>query len=60
MPSEALKRAQAKYEKAKIKRVIVKLHKNYDASIINYLDSKENVTAYIKQLIRADMEMGGE
>lgn len=57
---EAIKRAQDKYEKSTIKRVTVKLNNKYDESIINHLESKENVTAYIKQLIRADMEKGGE
>lgn len=57
---EAIKRAQDKYEKSTIKRVTVKLNNKYDESIIKHLDGKENVTAYIKQLIRADMEKGGE
>lgn len=57
---EAIKRAVSKYEKANIKRVVVKLNIKYDESIINHLNGKENVTAYIKQLIRSDMEKGGE
>ena len=57
---EAIKRAQSKYEKSTIKRVVVKLHKKYDESLIEHLESKENVTAYIKQLINSDMEKGGE
>ena len=57
---EAIKRAHRKYEKSNIKRVTVKLNNKYDESIINHLESKENVTAYIKQLIKADMEKGGE
>lgn len=57
---EAIKRAQTKYEKSNIKRVTVKLNNKYDESIINHLESKDNVTAYIKQLIKSDMEKGGE
>ena len=57
---EAIRRAKNKYAKTTLKSVVVKLHKKYDESIINHLDGKENVTAYIKQLIIADMEKGGE
>ena len=57
---EAIKRAQHKYEKSTVKRVTFRVHNKYDKSIIEHLESKENVTAYIKQLIRSDMEKGGE
>ena len=57
---EAIKRAKIKYEKKNNKRVTVKLHIKYDGDIISHLESKENMTTYIKQLIRADMEKGGE
>lgn len=56
---EAIRRAVSKYEKTQ-KRVVVKLHNKNDESIIKHLDGKENVTAYIKQLIIADMEKGEE
>ena len=57
---EAIKRAVSKYEKNTIKRVTVKLNKRLDEDMIEHLEAKDNVTAYIKQLIRADMEKGGE
>ena len=57
---EAIKKAKSKYEKVAIKRVTVKLNKRLDEDMIEHLDGKENVTAYIKQLIKADMEKGGE
>ena len=57
---EAIKRAKRKYEKSTMKRLSIKLHNKYDEGIIRHLESKENVTAYIKQLIRSDMEKGGE
>ena len=57
---EAIKRAKSNYEKNNIKRVYFKLHNKYDENIISHLESKENVTAYIKQLIRSDIEKGGE
>lgn len=57
---EAIKRAVKKYETSTVKRVTVKLNNKRDKSIIKHLEGKENVTAYIKQLIRSDMEKGGE
>lgn len=57
---EAIKRAQNKYEKTTLKRLSIKLHKRLDEGIIKHLDGKDNVTAYIKELIKADMEKGGE
>lgn len=57
---EAIKRAVSKYEKNTVKRVTVKLNKMLDKDMIEHLDGKQNVTAYIKQLIRSDMEKSGD
>lgn len=57
---EAIKRAQKKYEKIAIRRIILKLHKANDKSIIDHLENQENMTGYIKALIKADMEKGVE
>lgn len=59
--SEALKRAQAKYDKKYRQRGLTKsyhfkCHKEHDADIIEVLDSKESKNGYIKDLIRADIE----
>lgn len=57
---EAIKAAQARYEKSgAIKRVCVKFHKVYDADILEKLDSTQNVTGYIKDLIRNDIKRQG-
>ena len=53
--SEAQKRAQAKYDKANTKQVIMKLNKITDADILGVLDQTPNVQGYIKQLIRDDI-----
>ncbi len=53
--SEAQKRAQAKYDKANTKQVIMKLNKITDADILEVLDQTPNVQGYIKQLIRDDI-----
>ena len=57
---EAIKRAQSKYQKNVIKLVTIKFNKRLEADVIAHLNGKENVTAYIKGLIKADMEKGGE
>ena len=57
---EAIKRAKNKYEKNVIKRVTIRFNKRSEADVISYLDGKDNVTAYLKSLIKADMAKGGE
>lgn len=62
--SEALKRAQARYQKKKcvkkrLKHYILACHIVNDADIIEILSKKENKSGYIKQLIRNDAK-GGE
>lgn len=53
--SEAQKRAQAKYDKANTKQVMLKLNKITDADILEILDQTPNVQGYIKKLIRDDI-----
>lgn len=53
---EAKRRASAKYDKANTKGIYLKLNKNTDTDIIEYLEEVENVQGYIKTLIRKDMD----
>ncbi len=58
--SEALKRAQARYEakpevKARFKGYHLKCHVEHDKDIIEKLESVEAVNTYIKELIRKDI-----
>ena len=56
MKTEAQKRAQAKYEKSGAqKRIVFKLSVNNDADIIAFLETKNNVSGYLKNLIKDDM-----
>lgn len=48
----AIDKANAKYKKVNVKRVVLQLNKNTDRDIIDYLDKFENVTGEIKRLIR--------
>lgn len=52
--SDALKRAQAKYDAAHTKQIRLKLNKVTDADILQRLDQVDNKQGYIKALIRAD------
>lgn len=53
MTTEAQKRASARYMKSQ-KQYILRCDKKNDADIIAYLNDCPNVTARIKELIRAD------
>lgn len=58
MASDAQKRALEKY-KAKVKRFTVDFPPT-DAELWEHLNKQPNKQGYIKALIRADMERGGE
>ena len=54
--SDAQKRAVAKYDAANTKSHLPKLNKNTDADIIAHLDQQPNKLAYLKKLIRDDIQ----
>lgn len=56
MASEAQKRASAKYDANNTTSVYIKLNINTELDIIEKLESVENKSGYIKQLIRNDIE----
>ena len=58
MPTEAEKRAIAKYKRKQVRQVILGLNKRTDADVIERLETCGNMQGYIKQLIRADIERG--
>lgn len=47
---------QNKYIKEHYRRWQIKCHKTYESDLVAFLENKENVQAYIKELIRKDME----
>ena len=55
MPSEAQKRAAAKYDAANTRQITLKLNLATDADIIRRLEESGNKQGYIKELIRRDM-----
>lgn len=54
MTSESTRRALRRYAK-KTKQYIIRLRKDTDADVIAMLDSVENRTEYIRQLVRRDV-----
>ena len=54
--TDAQMRASMKYEKANIKRVVLKLNKNTDQDIIEFLDGLKSVNGEIKRLIREEIK----
>ena len=53
--TEAQKRASAKYQREKVKRISTSFYPD-DSDIWDHLNNQTNKQGYIKQLIRADME----
>ena len=58
MKSDALKKAQAKYE-AKIKAYHIRFLQDADKELIAKIESVPNKNAYIKELIRQDIQRQG-
>lgn len=53
--TEAMRRAVAKYDKENTKQVTLKLNKNTDKELIEFLDGLENKQGFIKELIKKEM-----
>lgn len=54
--TDAQMRATMKYEKANVKRYVLKVNKNTEADIIEFLDGLKSFNGEIKQLIREEMK----
>ena len=54
--TDAQMRATMKYEKANIRRVVLKLNKNTDQDIIAFLDAQKSVNGEIKRILREHIE----
>lgn len=53
--TKAVKKAVIKYEKEHIKRIVLKLNIKTDNDIIQYLNTKDNINKYLKELVRNDI-----
>ena len=56
MSSEAQRRASAKYDAANTEMLHLKFNKRTDADILDKIHSVENKQAYVKGLIREDID----
>lgn len=56
MSKEEHVKAVAKYDKANMKGLYIKLHKKNDKDIIDKLDTVESKQGYVKGLIREDIK----
>lgn len=54
--TDAQMRATMKYEKANIRRVVLKLNKNTDQDIIAFLEAQKSVNGEIKRILREYIE----
>ena len=54
--SAAQTAAVTKYIKNNMRQFVLRFHKEREADEIAFLESKDNVTQYIKKLIREDMK----
>lgn len=55
MVTDAQRKAQARYDRANTKQVLLKLNRNTDGDILERLQQVGNVQGYIKSLIRRDI-----
>ena len=60
MGTEALKRAQAKYDAHRTVQIKMKLNIRTDGDIRAHLDAQSNKQGYLKELIREDIERRGQ
>lgn len=58
MTTEAAKAAKARYDAKTARYFSLKLNQNTDKELIEKLESQESIQAYLKQLIRNDIEKG--
>lgn len=56
MSSEEHIKAVAKYDKANMKGLYIKLHKSNDKDIIDKLETVSSKQGYVKKLIREDIK----
>lgn len=59
MPSDAQKKATAKYKKKNVTTKGIAFYPA-DADLLAWLATKDNVQGYVKELIRSDMEKHGK
>jgi hypothetical protein len=54
--TEAQRRAIAKYKNKMQRNITLSLNRKTDADVLAFLENKENMVGYIKNLVRKDMD----
>ena len=54
--TKAQKRASAKYHRESLRTINLRLNRNTEPDLIEYLERQPNISGYIKRLIKADMK----
>lgn len=54
--TEAQRRAKKKYNKKMQRNITLSLNRKTDADVLDFLENKENIGGYIKNLVRKDMD----
>ena len=60
MTTESAKAAKARYDAKTAKYISLKLNRNTDSELIEYLEHQQNIQGYLKNLIREDMKKAGK
>ena len=58
MPSDAQKKATARYRRENVKQITVQFFPA-DMDVYEHIKSQDKIAAYIKRLVREDMERAG-
>ena len=53
--NERTKRASLKYQAKNIRQIALRLNRNTDADVIEWLETQPSINGYLKNLIRLDM-----
>lgn len=57
MQSDAQKKATAKYQASNRRRFVVNVNRKTEGDLLDWLEMRENVSGYIKSLVRIDMHI---
>ena len=60
MATPAQVKATTTYIKKHLRQYVIRANKETEADLVAWLDAQENVTQYLKGLVRADMKKEGE
>lgn len=60
MRSEARKRTEIRYRQKNVRQYALKFYRNTEGDIIDYIESLDNISGKIKELLRQEMKREGK